>query len=65
MKEYWWRFLRMFLVFIGIPFILGLVFWLGMMFILWELYIPDIDWRAVRIDILIAFVACLFLAVDE
>ena len=65
MKGYLIRLLLLLILFTIIPVVLGLAVWLVTMFISWEVYLPGIQWTNVRICIVIAFLASLFLAADE
>ena len=65
MEEYLDKLLGTLLFFIGIPFMIGSIGWITTMFVIWEIYLPDIEWIFVRLYMVIAIVISLFLAADD
>jgi hypothetical protein len=65
MEKYLDKLLGILLMFIGIPFIVSSIGWIVSMFVIWEIYLPDIEWIGVRLYTVLATVVSLFLAADE
>lgn len=64
-SSYWKHFFVVLVVFLGISFVIFIIFWLIAMFLTWELYLLYIDWVAVRMYTVAAVAASLFLAADD